>query len=93
MSGKMIAIAASVCALGVSGLGVAAFAQQTQAPSMPPDLANMAQSARAWRKRRSRPKVQIQIHLPDHDNCLNTRLPVNSSCQRTGAHGFMSDRH
>lgn len=47
MSGKMIAIAASVCAFGVTGLGIAAFAQQTQAPSMPPDLANMAQSARA----------------------------------------------
>ena len=47
MSGKMIAIAANVCAFGVTGLGIASFAQQTQAPSMPADLANMAQSARA----------------------------------------------
>ena len=47
MSDKMLAIAASVCAFGVTGLGIGAFAQQTQAPSMPPDLANMAQSARA----------------------------------------------
>jgi Cytochrome P460 len=47
MSLKRIAIAGTACALGATGLGIAAFAQQTQPPSMPADLAGMAEKARA----------------------------------------------
>ena len=46
-------------------LAAAAFAQNTQAPSMPADLARMAESRkRAWRNRRSR------------DICPNTPIPA-----------------
>jgi hypothetical protein len=44
---SMIAIAATVCALGATGLGIAAFPQQAQAPLMPADLARMAEAAHA----------------------------------------------
>ena len=43
MSRRRDSDAGTACALGATGLGIAAFAQQPQAPSMPADLAGVAE--------------------------------------------------
>ena len=76
---SMIAIAATVCALGATGLGIAAFAQQTQAPSMPADLARMAEAAHARMAEAAQsPENAIRSReLPEYTAAGELILPKN----------------
>ena len=62
-------------------LAAAAFAQETQTPSMPTDLAHMAQSAQT--------RMAQSRYLPEYTDSGDMKLPPDSIC----ANGCMSARH
>jgi hypothetical protein len=71
MSRKTPAIVLGFAASAV--LAAAAFAQKMQAPSMPPDLARLAQSAHA-----RMPESAQSRYLPEYTDSDESKLPPNS---------------